>query len=184
MRNRVFFFVLVVTALMAAEPALSQKSEGKTESTASTSAAPQPKHHYKLHFVLKETAEGNVTNQRAFTLGIGASAVRDSERASLRAGTRIPLGRTEKGMEYADIGTDLDVYNAVESPEGLLMFVNAEISSAGTEALPTSGPTPIRRVRASSAVLAPVGKPALVFTADDPASKHKFELDVTAVREP
>lgn len=183
MRTRLFFFALVFISLMAAEPALSQKSESKSESTASTNAWQQPKHHYQLHFVLKETAEGNVINQRGFTLGIGASAVRDSDRASLRAGTRIPLGAGEKGMEYADIGTDLDVYNAVEGPDGLQMFVNAEISSPTTEPLPNSGPTAIRRVRASSAVLAAVGKPTLVFTADDPASKHKFELDVTAVRE-
>src|ERR1700744_3241192 len=114
MRKRILFFAVALMTLAAAEPALSQKSEAKTESTTATS----PKHYYKLHFVLKETAEGKIINQRAFTVGMLASSVRDgADRASVRAGTRVPLGAGEKGMEYVDIGTDLDVYNAVESSD-------------------------------------------------------------------
>ena len=181
MRIRMFVLTMAVM-LLAAWPAPAQQNEPKSEISSAAAKQQPPKHHYKLHFILKETDNGTVINQRSFTLGMIASTVREGgDRASVRAGTRVPVGTNDKGVEYVDIGTDLDVYNAVESPEGLQMFVNAAISSAATDTPPTSGATAFRQVRASSAVLAPIGKPTMVFNTDDPASKHKFELDVTAV---
>ncbi len=177
MRVQRYVFMLAALVIIAAQPLLSQVTDNKSEAGAKSSWQ-QPKHHYKLNFVLKETDGGNVINQRSFTLGIGASAVRDSDRASLRAGTRIPLPG-EKGIDYVDMGMDIDVYNAVEGPEGLQMHVDTEISSPATEPAPSTGATAIRQIRARSAVLARVSKSTLVFSADDPASKHRFELDVT-----
>lgn len=165
---------------MAAQPLFSQ-TESKSGAGSKSDSQPS-KHHYRLSFVLKETAEGTVINQRSFSLGIGASTVRDSDRASLRAGTRIPLGLGEKEVQWVDIGTDIDVYNAIENSEGLQMEVNAEISSPATEAASSNGATAFRQVKARCVVLAHLGKSTQVFTADDPASKHRFELDVTAMQ--
>jgi hypothetical protein len=165
---------------MAAQPLFSQ-TESKS-GAGSRADSQQAKHHYKLNFLLKETNEGSVVNQRSFSLGIGASGVRDSDRFSLRAGTRIPVSTGEKGVEYIDMGTNIDVYNALENPAGLQMEISAEISSPATEPPPSSGATAIRQVRSRCAVLAHVDKSTLVFTADDPASKHRFELDVIATQ--
>jgi hypothetical protein len=177
-RRRVLIFAAL--ALMAAQPLFSQ-TESKSDA-GSKGDSQQSKHHYRLDFVLKETADGNVINQRSFSLGIGASPVRDADRASLRAGTRIPLSLGEKEVQWVDIGTDIDVYNAVENPEGLQMEVNAEISSPAAEPASGNGATAFRQVKARCLVLARLGKSAQVFTADDPASKHRFELDVKAVQ--
>jgi glutamate-1-semialdehyde aminotransferase len=40
----------------------------------------------------------------------------------------------------------------------------------------------VRQLKVTGAVLAPIGKPTTVFTADDAASKHRFELEVTPTR--
>jgi hypothetical protein len=168
--------VILSTLTVLAAQLLFSQPEGKAEAAAT-------KHHYRLNFILKETGDGAVINQRSFSLGVAASTVRDAgDRYSLRAGTRIPMANGEKGMNYIDIGTNIDVYDAVEGPDGLQMHVNAEISSPATEPAPSGGVTAFRQVRAGSAVVAHFGKPALVFTADDPASKHKFELDVVVIQ--
>ena len=181
MRNRIYLFAIVLALL--AMPAFSQEAEKKSDSSSTTSAQQAPKHYYKLHFVLKEMADGNVINQRAFTLGLAASTAPDySDRSSLRAGTRIPTPGGEK-PEYVDIGTNLDVSRALEKPDGLQLFVSTEISTPTTDTIPNSGPVAFRQFRANSYVLAPIGKPTIVFTADDTASKHRFELQVTPVLE-
>ena len=156
--------------------------------TKTTAAAQQPaqKHYYKLLFLLRETDEGKVLNQRTFTLDINAEPLRASgappEWWNIRSGTRIPLtGSNAKDTNYIDVGVNLDV-RAEQVPEGLQMQITSEISSVGIES-GTNVPPVIRQVKVRSAVLAPVGKPTVVFTADDPASKHRFELEVTAIRE-
>jgi hypothetical protein len=49
---------------------------------------------------------------------------------------------------------------------------------AGEGGLGSNAPA-VRQVKVRSAVVAPVGKPILVFTADDASSRHRFELEVT-----
>jgi len=63
----------------------------------------------------------------------------------------------------------------------LQLEVTAEISSVATEAASNAAP-PIRQLKVKGAVFAPLGKQTLVFTAEDPASRHQFELQVTPVR--
>jgi hypothetical protein len=62
------------------------------------------------------------------------------------------------------------------------MQITSEISSLGTESGVSVTAPAIRQVKVRSAVQAPVGKPTVIFTADDPASKHRFELEVTPTR--
>ena len=39
----------------------------------------------------------------------------------------------------------------------------------------------LRQMRVEEAVLIPVGRPTVVFSGEDPASRHQFQLEVTAV---
>jgi len=147
---------------------------------------PVTPHYYTLNFILKEMDGGKTVNQRSFALETTASPSRGTsdDRTSIRAGTRLPVGTGEKGgMVYVDVGTNIDAYRVTETPEGLEMVVSAEISSVATEPAGRADSTPLRQVRASSSVLAPLGKPTTVFTADDPESKHRFSLEVTPTRE-
>src|SRR5215469_9244172 len=49
--------------------------------------SPAPKHYYRLNYVLKESDEGKVINQRAYTIPTTAG----DEWSRLRAGTRLPV---------------------------------------------------------------------------------------------
>jgi len=163
---------------------LSQQKEAEEAGSAANQAVTL--HYYTLNFVLKEMDEGKTINQRSFTLETTASSSRPTseDRTSMRAGIRLPVGLGEKGeMEYIDIGTNIDTYRVRETPDGLQMVVSAAISSVMTEPAGKAESTPIRQVRANSSVLAQVGKATTVFTADDPVSKRRFVLEVTARRE-
>ena len=173
---------------LAQQNATAPVQKAETTSNASNEAADPasvqgPKHYYKLNFILRETDEGKVLNQRSFTMNVAADPA-DSEKPrswNLRSGTRLPvIDNKGTAINYIDVGVNLDL-KALEATNGLEMEITSEISSAGTE----NGTTlpPIRQVKVRSAVLAPLGKPTLVFTADDPASTHQFVLEVTPMRD-
>lgn len=180
--NRGASYIGVLLALLASSPLCFAQQKEAAEAKPTV-----PPHYYKLNFVLKEMDEGKTINQRSFTLETTASPSRPTsdDRTSMRAGTRLPVGLGEKGAPvYVDIGVNIDAYRVTETPEGLQMAVNAAISSVPAEPVGRGDSTQIREVRASSNVLAPVGKPTTVFTADDPESKHRFVLQVTPTPEP
>ena len=182
MRTRLVYFA-TIAILLAAIPRMAVSQQDSTESKPAV-AAQQPalKHYYRLNFVLQETEEGKVLNQRTFTLNISAESRHVGGNApdwwNVRSGTRVPVS-SSKDVNYLDVGVNLDV-RAEEGPEGLQMQITSEISSLGTESAVTA--PAIRQVKVRSAVQAPIGKPTVVFTADDPASKHRFELEVTPTR--
>lgn len=176
MRTRLLHLVsFAVLLTVAPRLAMSQETPAKTSAGA--------KQYYKLSFVLRETDQGRVLNQRTFTMNIAADAPQTDKPPAwwnLRSGTRVPI--TDKGItNYIDVGVNLDV-RAVDVAGGLQLELTSEISSAGTET-GAGGAPPIRQVKVRSAVMAAIGKPTMVFTADDPASQHRFELEVTPVRE-
>jgi hypothetical protein len=187
MRTRLLHLATIAVLLAAVQrPTMSQ--ETSTQQVADANAkvllhdATATKRFYKLNFVLRETDEGRVINQRAFTMNIAADPPLAEKPMwwNLRSGTRVPVADVKGGTTYVDVGVNLDV-RALDASDGLQLEVTSEISSAGT----ASGNTapPIRQVKVRSAVMAAVGKPTVVFTADDPASQHRFELEVTPARE-
>jgi hypothetical protein len=180
MRTRLFYFA-IIAVLLAVAPRLGLSQEKSTESKTAAARQPAPKHYYKLNLVLRETDDGKVLNQRIFSMDIsaeppGANGV-PLEWWNMRSGTRVPVS----GSKDIEVGVNLDV-RAEEVAEGLQMQITSEISSLGAES--GGGPPAIRQVKVRSAVLARIGKPTVVFTADDPASKRRLELEVTPTREP
>ncbi len=157
-----------MTLLLAAMPILAQEP--------APHPANPPRHFYRLTYVLKESDESKVVNQRTFAL-TGSTGDRYSSR--MRAGSRFPVRDADK-TNYIDVGVNID--NRLEEvPEGLAMDVTAEISSAGTEAATSGGAPVIRQLRTNAEAVATPNKPIILFTIDDPASHHRFELEVTAV---
>lgn len=191
MRTRFPVVAVLVTLLITSWTTLAQqKAEGSghepvvTQSEASSSvmhAMPSPaRHYYRLDFVLRETDEGKLVNQRAFTMNVSADPADTHERTwwNLRAGTRLPL-RDPNGTNYVDVGVNIDLA-ARDADNALQLEVTADVSSVPTEA---GASTPsFRQLKVKGAVFAPLGKPTLVFTAEDPGSRHQFELQVSPTR--
>ena len=184
MRTRLVYFA-TIAILLAAIPRMAVSQQDSTESKPAV-AAQQPalKHYYRLNFVLRETEEGKILNQRTFTLNISAESRHVGGNPpdwwNVRSGTRVPVS-SSKDVNYLDVGVNLDV-RVEDVPEGLQMQVTSEISSVASETGVGVAAPAIRQVKVRAAVLAPIGKTTGVFTADDPASKHRFELEVTPTR--
>jgi hypothetical protein len=159
--------LLLITLIVAASPLLAQEPAPKPP-------AP-PRHFYKLTYVLKEFDEGKLVNQRNFVLSCSTG---DRYASRLRAGSRIPVGVPDK-FSYVDLGINLDT-RLEDEPEGLAIEVTAEISSPTTE-LPANSVSPaIRQLRTNALAIVAMNKPTTLFNVDDPASRHRFELEVTA----
>ncbi|HZP23218.1 MAG TPA: hypothetical protein VFB04_07215 [Terriglobales bacterium] len=201
MSNRTLFFLAITLLAAASTVSVAQQNSaaqsrspepaevrGKVDQLANSA----PKRYYKLSYVLRESDEGRVLNQRTFIVTINPEATNaqgevksDPRWWSMRAGTRVPLatGGTEGGKyNYADFGVNLDS-RGYEVGDAFQLEVSAEISSVATESPSSPGLPLIRMVKVRSAVLARFGQPTVVFTVDDPASKHRFALEVTSTRE-
>jgi len=177
MLNRSIYFATVLAVL--AVPRLAVSQQAASPQTAPSTSQHAVAHYYRLNFVLRELDEAKLINQRAYTMTLASEGV---ESCRLRAGSRIPIGH-DKDVSYVDIGVNLDV-RGKEAGDALQLEVTAEVSSSGGENGATAGVPPvIRQVRSQGTILAAIGKPIAVFTADDPASKHRFELEVTPARE-
>jgi hypothetical protein len=193
MRTRFLQLAAVIVVLVsAATLAVSQQNSADQAASSNYPTTPNAaKHYYRLNYVLRETDEGKLLNQRAFVVTINSEATNaqgevtsDPRWWSLRAGTRVPFttGSSEGSKySYVDVGVNLDS-RGYEASDAFQLEVSAEISSLGAESTSLNPPV-IRQLKVRSAVAAPFGKSTQVFTADDPASKHRFELDVTPVRE-
>lgn len=191
MRNQsVFFAALAVMLVALTGVGIAQQNRASTPQADTGKSLPEtntridpmaaPKRYYRLDFVLRESDEGKLLNQRTFTMNIAADPpqAEKSKEWSLRSGTRLPVPDSKGMITWVDVGVNLDV-RAFDQPNGLQMEITSDISSAATVSANTA--PPLRQVKVRSAVMAPLGKPTVVFTADDPASKHQFELQVTPV---
>lgn len=156
---------------------------GEKNSEVVNPAPPAQRHYYRLNFVLRESDEGKTLNQREFTMNVSADpdGGHDHTSWSLRAGTKIPVNNAKDTTNYIDVGVNIDIW-AKDSDSGALQLeVTSAISSVAPETANSGSPT-VRDLKVRGAVLAPLGKPTLVFTSEDPASQHQFELQVTPTR--
>jgi hypothetical protein len=190
MRTRLLFLTLIFSLISTCQVLAQQHNSGSGQAVVSPAdnspyvvhAAPLvPRHFYRLDFVLRETGEDKLLSQRSFTMNVSADPEDGHEHTSwsLRAGTRVPT-HDPNGTNYVEVGVDFDL-SAKDADNALQIEVTSAISSIASESA-ASGPAPIRSLKVKAAVLAPLGKPTTVFTAEDPSSRHQFELQVTAVR--
>ena len=184
--------VLAVIGLAVAATAISAQETNAP-------AAQPAEHFYKLNLVVAETSEaGKVVNSRAFVATIQTNA---NGTQSIRTGDRVPVSMTGGAggvFQYLDMGVNFDISRVKESGGNLSFRLGAEVSSfAHAQESSTGGPTAsqsqstgeaspshpvIRQNKWDSTVLIPVGKPSVVFSADDLQGKGKMQVEVTATR--
>ena len=170
-------FPLLIVGLLFATFANGQSQQNaNSPETKVAQTASVPAHYYKLNFVVRESSEGKVLNERKYSLGVANTGAFDRDWWSLRAGTKVPVG-----SNYTDVGFNVDV-RSLEVDASLQLRVKADISSLPSDAGNSTLP-PIRQMRIEEVVLVAVGKPTVIFLGEDPNSKHRFELEVTPVKE-
>jgi hypothetical protein len=148
-----------------------------------------PEHFYRLNLTVEEINDaGKMDNTRSYIATV--STGHGGGQQQIRTGSRVPIatgahdGSTQ--FQYIDIGVNFDVRQVKEIGDKLSFTLTAEVSSLGQEqhagtGTPISDPV-IRQNKWDSTVLIPVGKPTLVFSADDLDSKGKMQVELTATK--
>ncbi len=167
--------IFVILALLATvATATAQQSDSAPPPAEAAKHIPTVR-YYRLDFVVRESDQGKVLSQRAYSLGVAAAGIAEGrEWWSLRAGTKVPAG-----SNYVDVGFNLDV-RPEDAGGALQLRLKADLSSLSPDVSNVNMP-PIRQMRVEEAVLVPINKPTIVFSSEDPSSKHQFQIEVTAV---
>ncbi|MGA9529581.1 MAG: hypothetical protein WBS24_15810 [Terriglobales bacterium] len=176
---------------MASQGAAAQgdKKPASPESAAQNgnAAANKPLNVYRLDFVLSEFLDGKKVNTRSYTV-----TAREDEMNKLRSGARYPIAtatadKNTTQFQYLDIGVSIDC-RVVE--RGGYLELNAVVESSDIEGADTHG-VPNSTIDQSPVVgqmksdirsLIRPGTPTMVSSMEDPASKRRYQLDVTATK--
>jgi|SRR5579862_8114300 len=137
--------------------------------------AAEPSKYFRLDFVVKEVEGGKTMNARHYATTIVTGT---GEASVIRTGSKLPIavGGQDTQITYIDVGVSIDCRWAKETGGDLALNVTAEISSAGD----SSRQPMVRQNKWSSNVIAPMGKPTVIFSSDDVASKGQMQLELTA----
>jgi len=154
--------------LLAALGAAAQEAPAEKQSK-----PPKPLNLYRLDFVIHESEDGKAVNTRNYSQLIDAG-----DWSRMRAGARVPI-TTDKGIQYMDVGVSID-YQLTERGDHVGLELRLEISNFA-QGQETKDPL-LRTISSAfkSAVLP--GKPTVVSSIDDTASKRRYELEVTATK--
>lgn len=138
---------------------------------------------YRLDFVMRELDDGKAVNTRSSSILMKADGVY----ATLKSGydTPVTLNPNQGGSSnYRNVGFQLDCA-LDEIDNNPVATISASISDVlhpdqTNEAKPT--PPVFRNIAFKSAALLTPGKPTTVSSIDDPNSKRRFQLEVTATK--
>jgi hypothetical protein len=174
--------LLLAVLAVAQEKTHEKKDEKPFDAFAQWDWAKAP---YRLNFVLKEMDDSKLVNTRAYSMVLDSSPQGGPGQSTgeIKAGSRVPLN-SEKGVTYMDVGVNLWARLMVKQGGGLILSNNTEISSlAAPEMARSDGPGPLlRSMRASTTCEVPLGKVMVLNEFDDPASRHRFQLEVTVTK--
>jgi hypothetical protein len=177
MNRKIIYLFTVVIALIGAHTAIAQQPQEPSK--------PKEVSFYRLDFVLRELADTKLINSRNYSMWLRTSSRLES--GSLRIGNdtpvqNIPTQDKPAGLSYKNIGIQLECV-LDETDIGPVASISASIG----EILPPEASEPkalpvFRNITFRSAALLSPGKPTMVSSIDDPNSKRRFQLEVTAIK--
>jgi hypothetical protein len=172
MKKLICFVLLLMLAGLYAPPGAAQESEkGKPAEKKSAGT-------YRLDIVINELEDSKKVNARSYSV-----LLEGDNWSRLRIGTRIPI-QQQSQVVYMDVGLSLDcrLHGSEDGPslEVILEMNSFAIPEQGTAANP--GTPPLRNFRTQTTSALSLGKPAVITSADDMASKRRFQVEVTATK--
>ncbi len=183
--------LLVAAAAVAQEKAEPKPAENKPAARNDFTWARAP---YRLDYTVKELEDGKVINTRSYSLIVQSAEERGRSYGELKSGSRIPIATTEtktgeKQFQYIDVGVNISSQLYQLESGNLLLGSSVEISSI---ALPDKEAQPglnypaaqpmIRQIRSNITGEITAGKPNQIASVDDPVSRHRFQIEVTATK--
>ncbi len=139
---------------------------------------------YKVNFVIYEQEDGKRINERAYSFPVN-TVDGNARTGSVKVGTRVPILSGEKQLQYLDVGLNIEC-DVTEQADKFIVHSELEISSFALPdqiSDPRSGGNPVlRQVRQRFTTVVSPGKPAIATSIDDPNSKKRLQVEVTASR--
>lgn len=177
MLRRKFWWVAGLALMLGISgTALVTAQENKSEVAAS-----KPAGAYRVQFLFSEIQDGKTVNSRTYEMLAQAGQVN-----KIRAGARMPVSSPGgANFQYLDIGMNIDC--RVEDREGGIgLNITADSSNftfpETDKSMYAAGQPIIQQFRSQVDTVVSPGKPTLVSSMDDPSSKRRFQLEVTASR--
>jgi hypothetical protein len=168
--------ILISALFLIAFPALPQENNVKVQASVTQKEA----RFFRLDFVVRELDGKRPLSSRNYSMNVVAND-RSRNNSSIRTGNRIPIPTSKDGQfTYSDIGINIDCNDAETVGSELAFGLAAELSSLSDGQATTSTPPILRGTRWRSSALVAIGKPTVVFTAEDEKTNHTLEMEVTA----
>ena len=172
--RRLAIAVMAFCLLLIPNLASAQQEKGKEAATTEQ----KPAVAYRIEFNVREIEDGKRLNSRNYMM-----VAEDGSYASFRVGNRVPIVGGEKGVQYNDVGMNIDC-RPRERGDAVLLEIRVESSSVVAQEQPPAGSTnPVfRQQRSNITPIVTLGKPTLVATMDDVVTNRRYEIEVTATK--
>jgi hypothetical protein len=133
---------------------------------------------YRLDFRVTEFKNGDKTNTRTYTL-----LSRNDKGVQIRTGNRVPIPRSDGGLEYLSVGLHIDA-KIQEVGNRIALFVASEVNSfvVPEQADGSSDPPVIRAISSQVDTVVVPGELTTVSSIDDVMSDSRYQLDVTVTK--
>ena len=138
-----------------------------------------PAKFYKLDFVVKEVEGAKTHNARTYST---VAVSKEGRPTSIRSGGKVPYSDGKENT-LLFVGVQIDCHELREAPNGLSLWVDADISSVPEPATNADRPF-VRQNKWGSIVVVPLKKPTVIFSSDDVTSKRQMQLELTATAIP
>jgi hypothetical protein len=172
--------MLVMLALVSQAVAQGdKKTDGPAPAAQNgNTAVNKPLNVYRLDFALSEFVDGKKVNTRNYTV-----TAREDEMNKLRSGVRYPVAAATADkstqFQYIDVGVSIDC-RVVE--RGGYLELNAVIDSSDIEGADVHRAPNVMDQPVIGQMKSDIRSSTMVSSMEDPASKRRFQLDVTATK--
>ena len=159
---------------------------GAWAQNASAPSAEKPREYYRLDISLSEFDGAKKVNTRNYSM-----MLRSGGSSSLKIGNRMPISVNGAGkdmpvsVQYMDVGLNISCRYEGQQEGNPELACDFEMSSlVPQQENPDSRPgAPIlRQMHGSGSAIAPLGKPTLFASLENPTAGPRFQFEVTATR--
>jgi len=190
MTTRMRLLAVLIAALLVSGACWAQEKNDANDRAAQ--AERTDAREYQMVFIVEEVENGKVYNARRYATNVALSDMKgERARGSIRTGERMPIatgtssvpdtkvsGQTQ--FTYIDVGFNVDFDSARIVDGRVYLSITADLNSSDA---PTSDsqqfhPT-IKHNSWRGDVTVPPGKPAVIFSSDDVASKRTTQVALT-----
>ncbi len=172
--------VLLAALFLGVAIASARAQDATPPKTEATPQAQTPPHSYRLDYMLTELEDRKKIDSRQYSISVGGGTQGGPPwQGVVEIGTRVPMVMKSDGsIQYVDVGTK--IVGFISTRDGTqVLRTNCDVSSVAPDEAKVDGRPILRTLTIVNEAPVALGKAVMIGTADDPNSKHKFQLEVT-----